>query len=1071
MFRWKLFRFFTIDKVASSLEDNNALIVEQSPIPLIDETEPYHWPLYKLFSSLEFRLCATNSIKRPIVSQKRIVFMKPQNTLECFTMTKFEKLSTEQLKFGHAIFSFLNGTLCDFAIPLVADDFIIAVGYEAVRSSFSTLERQENVLKIYQWIPLEKDRLSTKVSNTDLFYEESVKLIVNIPIRYDSKPTTVAVDTECHNGAVGFLDGTVLVLIGNLKTNKTNKLRILPGAGETTGTLGVVFLSFDPFASHWIRDCSEIRLFLTTSSSIAVIRIRSLSEYRREVLERKGAEETRCCMFSHADSSLNELFVAREEAIYFFNADGRGQCVAFPCLESQVASKGDYILVCNEFDDGEWIVYDMKNKLVALREKAPVNRLACIGAFSCLDVSNLSEQIDNVTKRDLYFFIFGRDGSCFLLKERSIQERINLLLRKRFYEAALTLARTSSRSFSHQESCRQLMYDTLMEFGNYLLERGEFDEAANPLIEGISYGIPTSKVIRFLCEQPSTKRSLIRYLEALHLSGKASLSHTRVLLTCYKYERLGNASTSMLYDISIKEYIRSCLMQTELSTKEARKLCQLCIDAGLADIAQELSWSLELYDIFFELFLKNRQENVDEIFEELSKLEPLKVCEALEKYARRFFQCSSPSFIKFLSEWTCRLFVAPLDSNTIWETFLRTIYLIYVDNPRGLVKYLEHLLSSEVDSQRFVWDSKMIRRFLFEATLLMDTVQLPNQEKMEENTCNMLTRMNEKYILSHLYDSSLTVGSLPTRHQRVLYKKAGKKALNLLQSARGAIDEMEGLSLAELYGHMPCLEYLYERLKKYSDLTHVLLLQEDAQSLLRACRRHGIREPTLWIQALQFFAEKYNKEDVLVDEQKITAALQEAIEAVTRSGMLTPLSIVQMLMTYSEGKIPLYIIQNYMERTLSSLRYALEEEEATIQTLEGQIRSLTEERNHLSSSVIIFQNERCSKCGVELTIPMVHFMCQHSYHIDCLVDVQSTSVLKGTMAATMTSPSQSVELRTDTASLNCPLCEREFEGIQSLKAAFEDKRQQPEEFFRFISNSKDGFNVVVEFLGRCVFPS
>jgi hypothetical protein len=107
---------------------------------------------------------------------------------------------------------------------------------------------------------------------------------------------------------------------------------------------------------------------------------------------------------------------------------------------------------------------------------------------------------------------------------------------------------------------------------------------------------------------------------------------------------------------------------------------------------------------------------------------------------------------------------------------------------------------------------------------------------------------------------------------------------------------------------------------------------------------------------------------------------------------------------------------------------------------------------------------------VELTVPLVHFLCGHSYHIDCLVDVQSnTKSVSTTLGSNIYSHTQSSELRVDTASLTCPLCEREFDGIVSMKTAFEDRKREPEDFFRFISNSKDGFNTVVEFLGRCVF--
>lgn len=715
-------------------------------------------------------------------------------------------------------------------------------------------------------------------------------------------------------------------------------------------------------------------------------------------------------------------------------------------------------------EDGEWIIYDIKNKLIAFREKAPCTRLTCLCAISfSKEMFSSTEKTDHVGKREFYFLLISKDGACFVLREKSVRERVDLLMQKKFYEAAVDLARSCAIHFP-SESCRQLMYNVLLEFGHYLLGRGDFESAAIQFVEGIHYGISASKVIRLLCDQPCTKKALIRYLEALHLHGDASLPYTRVLLTCYKYERLENGSNLSDDATLVEEKLRNDVVQYSLSNRDARKLCELCIDAGFMTLAQEFAWSFEIYDIFFEQSLEKNQSNVTNLFEQLSSLEPAKVLEALETYARRYFYCSSPPFMKWLSNWTCRLFADASTSEQYWERFVRTICHIYIDNPRGIVKFFESMF--EVDSALLFWDVKTIRRMWFEALLFTDSMKLP---KVEENALlEQTTQITEKHFLSTLYDSAMLAESIPNATTGGNTVNTNQ-ALNLLQSSRVGIEDLEALSLAELYGHAPCMEYLYERTKKYSDLGQLLLLKEDAGSLLRVCRRHGIREPNLWIQLLQFFAGLYKDSVAVQERQRVSAILQEAIDAIDRSGIMTPLGIVQALMNCSNGKIPLPIIQSYMERTLSALRYQLEEEEATMNTLESQTRSLKDERNKFNGPVFIIQNERCSKCGVELTVPLIHFLCGHSYHIDCLVDVQSSTRSVSVSLGNNIYSGQTSELKVDTSSLSCPLCEREFEGILSMKAALEDRKREPEDFFRFISNSKDGFNTVVEFLGRCVF--
>ncbi|GJQ13053.1 hypothetical protein GpartN1_g4844.t1 [Galdieria partita] len=1067
MFRWKLFRFFYVEQVAGSLEDSNALI--ESDQNRYDDNNKELLPFYRLVSSRAFRQSALLCFKRPLTTQSRILFLRRPNVLETFYFHfSYNSSSTQEPSFGHGIIEVSNSTLCDAAVPSIVDDFVVYVGFELVRSSFSSLDRERNLLKLYHWYSSYEQTSSTQDSHLDaggIFYPQVAKLVTTVHLNYESRPTAVAVDSHCNNAAVGFADGTVLVLIGDIKVDKTNKLRILPGAGETTGPFGVHFLSFETSFSSWTPNNSEMRIFLTTSSSVAVIKVDSLTSYHREVLDRKGGEQMRCSVMFSIDNNLDEMFVARDEAIYFFHGDGRGPCIAFPCLYSQVCSKNNYIMICNEMEDGEWMIYDMKHKLIAFREKAPCKKLACLCSISLpIEIFRKMEKADHVGTREIYFLLISTDGRCFVLREKSVRERVHLLMQKRFYEAAVALARNSALKFP-SESSRQLMYEVLLEFGIHLLGRGDFESASNQFVEGIHYGIPASKAIKLLCDQPCTKKALIRYLEALHLHGDASLPYTRVLLTCYKYERLENGS--MLSDDAqwIEEKLLSDISQHPLSKQDARELCELCIDAGLVTLAHEFAWSFEIYDIFLEQSLERNQSNIANVFEQFDSLEPAKVLESLESYARRFFDCSSIHFMKWLSNWTCRLFSNSSSSQQHWEKFIQTICHIYIDNPRGLVKFFESIFNSEIDSSLVFWDVKTIRRMWFESLLFTDSMKfLEMEERIPFEQQNL--KVTEPYFLSTLYDSTMLIEKTP--HSARDKMNNAHKALSLLQSSRVGIDDMEALSLAELYGHAPCMEYLFERTKKYSDLGHLLLLKKDAASLLRVCRRHGTREPNLWIQLLQFFASLY-KEDVTQERQRIPAILQEIIDALDRSGIMTPLGIVQSLMNCSNGKIPLPIIQSYMERTLSALRYQLEEEEATLNTLESQMRTLKEEKNKLDGSVMIIQNDRCSKCGVQLTVPLIHFLCGHSYHIDCLVDMQSSTKSVSTMLGSAPYSGQTTELRVDTSSLSCSLCEREFEGIVSMKAAFEDRKREPEDFFRFISNSKDGFNTVVEFLGRCVF--
>lgn len=47
-------------------------------------------------------------------------------------------------------------------------------------------------------------------------------------------------------------------------------------------------------------------------------------------------------------------------------------------------------------------------------------------------------------------------------------------------------------------------------------------------------------------------------------------------------------------------------------------------------------------------------------------------------------------------------------------------------------------------------------------------------------------------------------------------------------------------------------------------------------------------------------------------------------------------------------------------------------------------QGLREEINELVSGARLFQAAKCSNCNLPLELPVVHFVCGHSYHKACL---------------------------------------------------------------------------------------
>ena len=69
-------------------------------------------------------------------------------------------------------------------------------------------------------------------------------------------------------------------------------------------------------------------------------------------------------------SDSSELIVGRDEAVYFYDADGRGPCLAFSGKKHLLSwFRGHLVAISGESKQKTQVtVYDLKNKLIAYSE-------------------------------------------------------------------------------------------------------------------------------------------------------------------------------------------------------------------------------------------------------------------------------------------------------------------------------------------------------------------------------------------------------------------------------------------------------------------------------------------------------------------------------------------------------------------------------------------------------------------------------------------------------------------------------------------------------------------------------
>lgn len=928
-------------------------------------------------------------------------------------------------------------------------------------------------------------------------------------LQSDSRPTVMSVreaklgTLEMSQVAIGFEDGSVTILSGDIARERANRVRVAPAPGEMSDAKPIVYVKY----------CGDI-LYCVSELSVVVIVITKQGEkdlvFRRDILDNLGAlNPNLCCTI---DESA-ELVVAREEALYFFNRDGRGPCLAFPTKgeKSFIENAGNYLI--HSTGPGSVTAYDVVNKLIAYRGK---------GIVSCSFHSHLRD-VRNV-------LLCFEEGAMVKLSEIPLEDRVNLLLKRGLYVPAVALARAESGSALDPQ--QSILIRALRQYAEYLMSKDRYNEAAEQLVETIQGNeVEPSWVITRLVEQSGLRSGLRLYLEALHAAGKAAFVHTKVLITCYRHDRargaiLGSKATEKTTD----EYVINVFSDLDWTEDQVDAAIKLCRDAGLYKVAERVSRRRGRY----EQLARTLVEDLDESEKALALLRSLQDRDALrviQACGRELLTKDPVNFVDYLADAICRSSShIPLGmSEPVLQ--LNTFLPLFIDLPRWRAVLLERVLSAPGGITPR--DAPRVWILLFESLVCVDTSNHPNLD-------------GARAIASPKPDDTETLPPIDNDETRSMKSEAsglgnerrstGRRALKILQSRRSLLDLRSALDIAEQYGHEPCLEYLYEHLRLYRELGICLRMSEKGEALLRACRRHGDREPLLWMECIRLYGpmaareaeglgngqkstgkETGEEEGVLVEGGGWTRegmfpgfmygvlseegersggaqeVLDEAMVALERSGALSAVEIVDVVTEACDGAM-WGIVREFFERACADLRKEAGRSEHEGLLLQTEMKELQREAKRLAEEPEMVNLKTCSACGDTIGIPLVYFFCKHAYNAGCLTGGGVGGVGgaggfgMGDGARGMVgngSGNGSDEIggengygsgsgsggggRGDMWGEECPKCAPELDAMVSMRQALQEKNTKYDEFFGVLDKARDGFAAIVEFLERSPF--
>lgn len=1235
--RWKLFRFLSVDTFlsptpADSIDYESSLFPSLSPSTPSNSnnTSTYEENNNALLS--RFSVAADRSVHSHS-ADSIYAFALPRAVVQLFnipalnlsTLSSGKSINSSRRNFPSQV-SFSAHDNAVIAVHLLLTDeelpMLITLGIDDSGGTVKIWTLHSPPLSLPSH-PTESEQPSSTPSSTDqssslpthdsssiseINGSDLVQCLSIYRFQGDARPTSLAVNSISQspyiiNIAIGFIDGVVIILYGDIISERASRIRVAPAPGEMIEPRPVIFLSYDVKSLLYSVSEVSIAIIITTSNKItSSTTTKHKISIRRTVLDNLGIKNhDTCCILPYT----NELVVAKPEALFFFNRDGRGSCLAFPTDGKRplIYSVAHYLI--HSTGHGSITVYDIVNKLIAYRGKGIIT---C--AFASSSISTAVRSLG----------LCMGDGSVLRLNEIGLDERVSMLLKRGLYLSAVRLAQTENKLFLKDEDEEKIinrkiiLTKALKQYAEYLMSKNRYDEAAEQLIEtigasstnyttaisttednnnntstiaensGMSYGmigsdgiVEPSWVITRLVEQSGLRSGLRMYLEALHSAGIASFVHTKVLITCYRHDRargiiLGGSNNMKAIEKTTDEYVINVFSDVDWSEEQVDAAILLCRNAGLYQVAERVARKRKRHVQLAKTLIEDLKQ-IDDVFVLLDSLFDDEALSVVLACGRKLLQGNPLRFVDYLADAVCKS--ASGGGNSRLSSVgavgivpilrLDALLPLFIDKPQWRAVLLQKVLARPGGLAASEAPRAWI--LLFESLVCVDLGErlgrtsdlyrtntnpvrsnvLQNEQDLEEededndmeqyNDIGMSEDEDEEGVDDDTEIDGEEVKEKQSKNKNKKrdslgnssaggsdgssIKRVGRRALKILQNRWSVIDLRGALDVAEQYGHELCLEYLYEHLRMYKELGVCLRLSCNYDGLLKACRRHGEREPYLWLEGLRLFVpaacreensnvsnighenednvnilkKKTSQSGDIEDEnedgqdddghlnklisittvggRKIKVGAQEvvdeAMQALERSATLSTLEILEVVVE-SCGEGGWGIIRGFFDKSCSSLRKNAISIEHSAALLECEGNELKKEAIRLRDETIVIKPKNCTACEDSISLPAIHFFCGHSYHVSCLAS-NSNNKSDGNIDNSWPSAKKDNDGGSAEGGLveECVKCAPELDAVLNMKKAVVERNEKHDEFFATLRSARDGFASIVEFLERSPF--
>lgn len=423
--------------------------------------------------------------------------------------------------------------------------------------------------------------------------------------------------------AVGYDDGTLVTIRGDLLKEKSCKhKKVELGRDAITG----VFLKgtyqsnlSGNFLNNRLLNLKQqnkqITAFITTTRQIYFFEMKNEQERWNLVENDFGCTTGNyCCLINDGKHLDNCMFIlGRKEAIYFYESDGRGQCLAFDKQKLILHWHKGYLIVVSK--EGLPFPRNLTDTVDSARTAETAEKHIC----SIYDIrskyiafSATFSSINQIFAEWGYIFILLDNGRLVQIREKDMNSKLELLFKKQQYSLAIELAR--SQNFDSDN-----LTDIFKEYADHLYKQGDYENAIQQYIKTIGKLEPSYVIRRYLDGQ--RVKNLTSYLHRLHEQGLANRDHTSLYLNCLTKsensaqlinflrsfdDRRKSNDPKQLNDLKSNDAARKQLLDVQNAISVLRK-------SKLYDQALYLSELYNCYDLYFKIQIEDKRNYLDAI--------------------------------------------------------------------------------------------------------------------------------------------------------------------------------------------------------------------------------------------------------------------------------------------------------------------------------------------------------------------------------------------------------------------------------------------------------------------------